>query len=76
MSMTKNEANRLRATAKRWREEANNLSSVIQKGQYADQTSRVRFFMVAHTLRRCARAIEYQLKTATNHARAGAMKDE
>jgi hypothetical protein len=52
----------LQKMVERWRDEANSFSRLIRSGKYADQTSRVRYFMTMQTLRRCARAVEYQMK--------------
>lgn len=40
-----------------WRREANERAARIKKGQYTDQSDRVRSYMVLLTLRRCANAL-------------------
>jgi hypothetical protein len=60
--MSRIDEKRIALMVKRWRDEANSFSELIRNGKHVDQTSRVRYFMVMQTLRRCARAVEYQMK--------------
>lgn len=53
---------RLNDLVSRWREEANDLSRVNRFGNYPDQSTRVKQHMVLTTLRRCADALQKQLK--------------
>jgi hypothetical protein len=50
------------ALVKAWRKEANDLSRLNRFGRYPDQTARVRQHMVLTTLRRCADALQRQIK--------------
>lgn len=51
---------------KRWRKEANDLSVLNRFGRYPDQTARVRNHMALTTLRRCANALQRQIKKQGN----------
>lgn len=55
-------ANKFNDLVKRWRHEANGLSRLNRQGRYPDQTTRVRQHMVITTLRRCADALQKQIK--------------
>ncbi len=46
---------------KQWRKEANAYMESIRRVQYVDQPQRVRMFLIAQTLRRCANAL-YQAR--------------
>lgn len=52
---------------KRWRKEANDLSRLNRFGRYSDQSVRVRQHMVLTTLRRCANALQRQLRRENHH---------
>lgn len=52
--------NSLNNLVKRWREEANELSKLNRWGRYPDQSARVRQHVT--TLRRCANALQRQIK--------------
>lgn len=58
----------LKQLVKRWRDEANDLSRLNRFGKYPDQSVRVRQHMVLMTLRRCADALQQQIKKGSHHA--------
>lgn len=50
------------ALVTRWRKEAKELASLNRSGCYPDQSARVRQHMTLTTLRRCADALQMQIK--------------
>lgn len=55
-------ANDLNLLVKRWRKEANDLAQLNRCGVYPDQSARVQQHVTLTTLRRCADALQRQLK--------------